>query len=164
MQPRFDEGARVTVLITSGINSSQWLPGVITRYNKDDTWNVYLDAGREESRVFCSRINIDPANFLPVGARAEVNWQRQGKWYPVVIQAMNGDGTYKVHYSDGSDEHRAKRADIRLVQQPLVIRPTAAIDSSVATDEWQVAADHSLDGAVLSVQVSIESFFDQVGC
>ena len=55
---------------------------------------------------------------LQVGAKVECKFGSKGRWYPGVIEAENGDGTYAVLFDDGDKEPKAKPENLRPLGAP----------------------------------------------
>lgn len=76
-----------------------WYPATIVNILKD-RYRVRFDDGRVVSIEprYISILSIAP------GARVEVNWKGQGRWYPGYVQFTDGDAV-NVRFDDGFDEN-----------------------------------------------------------
>ena len=121
----------------------KFYPGTIEAANPDGTFAILFDDGDKEPSAKPEHIKLvggsppKPASApapaaassssgsFSVGAKVECKFGRKGNWYPGVIEAENGDGTYAVLFDDGDKEPKAK---------PENLRPLGALASSGAAD------------------------------
>ena len=105
---------------------SRWFKATVQRENSDGSYSLlYADGDRERAvdkdliRAIAGRNEAkgdDTSNSEEahrVGDDVEARYKRGRKWYPGVVRAVNGDGTYDIRYKDGDSERGVKSSLVR---------------------------------------------------
>ncbi|GMI35357.1 hypothetical protein TrRE_jg12489, partial [Triparma retinervis] len=116
---------------------SRYYQGVISRDNRDGTYDIDYDDGEKEKGVKESYIrkisgggglkhsprggkssssrndNIDDDGNLSRGDKIEARYRGGSKYYPGKIARDNRDGTYDIDYDDGEKERGVKKSYIK---------------------------------------------------
>ena len=115
----------------------RYYQGVISRDNRDGTYDIDYDDGEKEKGVKESYIrkisgggglkhsprggkssssrndNIDDDGNLSRGDKIEARYRGGSKYYPGKIARDNRDGTYDIDYDDGEKERGVKKSYIK---------------------------------------------------
>ena len=118
---------------------AKYYPGVISKVNRDNTFDIRYNDGDKETRVDASLIRRKPGaskassvsrdrdrgrgrqrssdsegeEAISVGASVEARYKGKAKYYSGVVTKANRDGTFDIRYDDGDRESRVKRSFIR---------------------------------------------------
>ncbi|KAG5185177.1 hypothetical protein JKP88DRAFT_180670, partial [Tribonema minus] len=105
MHSTIDVAARVDCLFDDG----EYYRGSVAAANADGTYRIVFDDGDIRHDAPLSDL-LSP--LLP-GTRVSCYFPSEADYFPGVIGADNGDGTYHIRYDDGDELESASRRDIR---------------------------------------------------
>ena len=99
--PGFVAGAKVEVRYNG---KNKFYPGVISRVNADDTYDITYNDGDKESNAKPEFIRLPFAVHDKIKAR----YGGKKKYFGGVISSVNEDSTYDITYNDGDKESKVK--------------------------------------------------------
>lgn len=80
----------------------------------------------------------DAGVTFEIGAKVVVDWHGEGQFYPAAIKKANDDGTFLVHYDDGSVEDNvyATRIQSKMVTFTLAVPRLIIVVISSGIQSW----------------------------
>ncbi len=120
---------------------ASWYAGTIVLTNRDGTYDIDYDNGRNERGVISRNVRMlatntmsstshyssgndsgrpnnreSPRDEFKINDMVEARHKGGNKWYPGRVKLVDGRGTYSIRYADGDEEARVPAEFIRLVQ------------------------------------------------
>lgn len=116
-QESFAVGDRVLGQYADG----SWYPGQVTAVAREGGlfwYDVLYDDGDRSTHLAAEKVRAPPAptitRIFHVGDRVESYFLAVDTWYAGAVHAVNGDGTYAIHYDDGDKESAVEGSRLRL--------------------------------------------------